>query len=231
MAGEVANWTVFDRHKKANGSAPPPIGTESAQLEEMLMFICLNYTQPQIYIHTYIGTFGWTRKNAIINDTPRTCTCFETKRKSSSASKTTWRSIATCGSTRRKPIPFHRISSPSSCWPIITMSSHMLSIDIFQSLAMFIIPYNFSIPASSTNQSRPVPSHIPSHWHRVRPQGMCQPIITFNPSPLPRNYLITLFYIIRQFGCTDRSGEYSTPCNDNCPEAQGLWDAQQGNVF
>lgn len=156
-------------------------------------------------IHTYIGTFGWTRKNAIINDTPRTCTCFETKRKSSSASKTTWRSIATCGSTRRKPIPFHRISSPSSCWPIITMSSHMLSIDIFQSLAMFIIPYNFSIPASSTNQSRPVPSHIPSHWHRVRPQGMCQPIITFNPSPLPRNYLITLFYIIRQFGCTDRS--------------------------
>lgn len=79
--------------------------------------------------------------------------------------------------------------------------------------------------------SRPIPSHIPSHWHRVRPQGMCQPIITFNPSPLPRNYLITLFYIIRQFGCTDRSGEYSTPCNDNCPEAQGLLGAQQGNVF
>lgn len=83
-------------------------------------------------------------------------------------------------------------------------------------------------------QTSPVPSHPIS-----RPIDIAfglracasQPIITFNPSPLPRNYLITLFYIIRQFGCTDRSGEYSTPCNDNCPEAQGLWDAQQGNVF
>lgn len=84
---------------------------------------------------------------------------------------------------------------------------------------------------TSPFQLHPQTSPVPSHWHRVRPQGMCQPIITFNPSPLPRNYLITLFYIIRQFGCTDRSGEYSTPCNDNCPEAQGLLGAQQGNVF
>lgn len=185
-----------------------------------------------IRVWTITPVPGW--PNAIINDTPRkSFTCFvndflwDLWLKKTSSQNTATRSHLRRPAAADQSSPCHLI----------------LSIDIFQSACLrpfaggrFIIRYK----THSHFIHKPVPSPT---WHSPGEPCPSLPIITFNPSPLPRHYLII---ILKHYSPIRMHTSRDQDTASKCPEAHGkhwagqfdrhdddddLWQVKQGNAF